>query len=608
MTVPKRNNLTLRQAQALMSISYRLNVFGFVTLGELISDMGVAFATLANHLERLQKQGLITTPDNNRPHNLAFQDKIQITPQGEITAQKFLAELELPNYNNCNPASIFEKLRNRFEKVQSVQLDLFLNSTTTASFAKAFEKIVAKNPTEPILTAIAMYTDLDSQLSLMKLRDRKKYKILSSAKLNIEVRNGRLASMAIPTALRAPSSLKASDLWRILENSWSWMGTVDRRSRNRYWQEANSLGLMQANGELLTSMKPTAIDTISWLANKTHFTFINTIPIAPKCSLVLFKESFNFPTLDDLYNPQNANLPWLSSIRENMQDKSDYIKTIKDGLRLVMDDVSLLQLIGDRVIPSTVIRMMSTNSEMTDRFNTLMKNDSTQVAKILIAISAKPGITVQDLYSELKNKSAYPLNLDDVWQSISILATNKLVHYANSKSVESESTRLFSFIHLPYIDRGKGELDETNAVLRGIKPYLLQLLTELFETKPERDAAKATISNLMNGQTVLLDEVEREYDATFMRKMLVFCRSTEPFVKLDSKFNMLTLNQNNFAINKILLDSLLYSLVTQDEGMGIYATTIANLVEKDAPWASRVENEVKALTNELIQQGLPSRI
>lgn len=90
--------------------------------------------------------------------------------------------------------------------------------------------------------------------------------------------------------------------------------------------------------------------------------------------------------------------------------------------------------------------------------------------------------------------------------------------------------------------------------------------------------------------------------------MLVFCRSTEPFVKLDAKLNTLSLNQNNFAINKILLDSLLYSLVTQDEGMGIYATTIARLVEKDAPWASRVQNEVKELTNELMQQSLPTNI
>jgi DNA-binding MarR family transcriptional regulator len=46
-----------------------------VTLGELISDMGVAFATLANHLERLQKQGLISTPDNNRPHNFQKTEK-----------------------------------------------------------------------------------------------------------------------------------------------------------------------------------------------------------------------------------------------------------------------------------------------------------------------------------------------------------------------------------------------------------------------------------------------------------------------------------------------------------------------------------------------------
>lgn len=602
------NNLSLRQAQALMSISYRTKVFGFVTIGELISDMGVSFATLAVHLWNIKVRGLISTPLNKHPRNMRFTDKIAITPEGEAVAQEFLCLIKYENYDDCSPASIFEKLKVAFEpeEPKTHQLDLFMKNTTTASFAKAFEKIIAKNPTEPILTSIAMYTDLDSQLSLIKIRDRKKYKVLSSAKLNIEVRNGRLASIAIPIALRAPSSLRASELWRILGSSWSWMGTVDERSRNRYWQESNCLGLMQSNGELLTSMKPTALDTISWLADKTHYTFINTIPVAPKCSLVLFKESFSFPTMEDLFNPLNSNveLPWLASIREDMVDKSEYVETIKDGLQLVMEDTSILQLQGKHVVPATIIRQMSDNSEMSERFKTIMNYDSTQVAKMLITISSKPGITVRDLFSDLKSKSNHTLNISDIWQSISILATNKLVHFANSKSVENDSTRLYSFIHIPYINTGKGKQDETNAVLRGIKPYLLQLITELFETQTDRDAVKIIIRKLLKGETVSIDEIEKEYDRTLMKKILILGRSTEPFVKLDGQLNSLSINQNNFAVNKILLDSLLYSVVTQNEGLGIYAQTIASLVEKDSPWTAQVQSEVKEITNALIEPNL----
>ena len=596
-------NLTLRQAQGLISIAYRKNVLGIVKLGDLITDMGVAFATLANHLEALQKHRYIRTPKDTRPHNLSFSDEITITAGGEVVAQRFMESINAL-YSNSTPATLFEKLREAYKPKtpKGYQIDLFFQKTRTATFAKAFEKLVVQNPTEPVLTSIAMYADFDSQLSLMKSKNNKKYKLLSTAKLNLEIRNGRLASIAIPTAIRGTTSL--TELGRILANSWSWLGTVDLRSTKRYWQEAMSLGLLQVNGDLTTSMKPTAVDTISWLASKTYFTFINTIPIAPKCSLVLFRESFKFPTEEDLMNPQNASveLPWLRSIWDNMANRSDYIDTIKEGLRIVRDDANLLQTYEGRIIPTTVIRKINSIPDLRIRFRTIMKRSDTIIAKILIAITSKPAISIYELYSDLAEKAKHKLSMDDVWQTVSILATNNLVHLANSRSVLKDSTRLFSFIHIPFLASETINRDETNAVLRSIKPYLLQLIKELFVTLEEREAVYNVFNDLMKTEHIDLDSVEKEYGKTIRAKLLVLGRSIEPFVTIDTDYRGLNLNRHNIALNKILIDSLLYSTLTQNEGLEVYSQTISTLVEKDKPWVAEVEDEVKSLTSALIQQ------
>lgn len=567
--------------------------------------MGVAFGTLANHLEALQKHYYIRTPKDNRPHNLSFLDEIALTNAGETVAQKIMQYIDA-SYANSTPSTLFEKLREAFKpkKPKGHQIDLFFQKTRTASFAKAFEKLVVQNPTEPVLTSIAMYTEFDSQLSLMKSTNNKKYKLLSTAKLNLEIRNGRLASIAIPTAIRGTTSL--AELWRILANSWSWMGTVDSRSTKRYWQEAMSLGLLQVNGDLITSMKPTPVDTISWLASKTYFTFINAIPIAPKCSLVLFRESFKFPTEEDLMNPQNASmeLPWLRSIWDDMVDRRDYIDTIKEGLRIVKDDANLLQTYAGRIIPTTVIRKINSIPDLRIRFKTIMEHSDTIIAKMLIAISSKPAISVYELYSDLNKKAKHKITMDDVWQTVSILVTSNLVHIANSRSVLKDSTRLFSFIHIPFLASKSANRDETNAILRSIKPYLLQLIKELFVEPEERDAIYNVFNDLMKKEHIDLDSVGKEYGKTMMNKLLVLGRSIEPFVRVNTDFRSLSLNQHNVGLNKILIDSLLYSTLTQNEALEVYSQTISTLVEKDQPWAEEVADEARYFVSDLIKQNI----
>jgi hypothetical protein len=269
-----------------------------------------------------------------------------------------------------------------------------------------------------------------------------------------------------------------------------------------------------------------------------------------------------------------------------------------------MQDTTLLQKLGNHIVPTSIIRRINNNDEMYQRFVTMMKNDSTRVAKILIAITAKPAITVGELYQDFLTRASatHKPSFDDLSQAISILATKNLISYANSKSIKDKSTRLFSFLHLPYFVTDASLADKTNAILRNIKPYLLQLITELFETKGERDDIRDAIGGLLKNKEISFDDVESKYGKKLRNKFLILGRSLSPFVRFGSEFNSLVLNQQNPTMNKILMDSLVYSILTQDEGMSEYNNTIADLVQKDKPLTEQLEEEAKAWVSVNLEQ------
>ena len=78
------------------------------------------------------------------------------------------------------------------------------------------------------------------------------------------------------------------------------------------------------------------------------------------------------------------------------------------------------------------------------------------------------------------------------------------------------------------LERAK-EAKEANALLRGMNPYLLQQVRELFSTKIEGDAVVETLRDLMRDKEVMFDNLSREYDKVFERKMFRFALDLEPF-------------------------------------------------------------------------------
>lgn len=338
MIEPKKDeNLTWRQKQSLISIYWRINNFGNATFSDVVGDIGVAFVTMAKHLSALRNKQLILC--RCEPINMTFKDEVTLTEHGSQIVKDFLNK---ENLSINNPLDlIFNKLKINFENIAYSPLIGF-NLNTQATFSKAFNQLIKnKNMTEPVITSIALYTELDSQLNLLRISNHKKYLSLTQSKLNIEIRNGRLSSIAIPVMLRGQMPYK--ELMNILETSWSWLNTVRNRQIYRYMNEATSIGLIQQNGGFITSLKPSATDNVSWLATKTGDTFLNTMSIAPKASLLVFREAFNYPTEEELLSPDNSNLTWAQKVYDEIPSHDIYTNSIKEAIEILVDDAKIIE-------------------------------------------------------------------------------------------------------------------------------------------------------------------------------------------------------------------------------------------------------------------------
>jgi len=188
----KNKTLTWRQKQSLISIYWRIKNFGSVTFSDIVGDIGVAFVTMASHLDALKDKQLIQC--NKKPINMTFSDELVLTQRGEEIAREFISTVELSPNDPLD--KIFDKLKKDFERAAySPSIGFNLNSKYT--FSKSYNNLIKdKNMTEPVITSIALYSELDSQLNLLKEYDKiyntKTYSSLTQNKLNIEIRSGRL--------------------------------------------------------------------------------------------------------------------------------------------------------------------------------------------------------------------------------------------------------------------------------------------------------------------------------------------------------------------------------------------------------------------------------
>ncbi len=592
----RAKKLTWRQKQTLLSIHWRTKNFGTATFSDIVGDIGVAFITMSEHLHSLQEKGAVVKGEKHTM-NMDFDDKLELTEEGNNAANE---ELRKINSSINDPLDlIFDRLKTNYEKAGHTRSTGFnLNSN---SFSKAYTNLIKnKNLTEPVVTSIALYTELDSQLNFLRMNkvDGKLnpiYSSLTQHKLSTVIRTGRLSAIAIPIMLRG--QVPQNEVRNILEDSWAWLNTVQNRQINRYMNEAASLGLIKQNAGVLSSLKPSATDIIYWLATKTGDAIINTTNPAPKASLIVYKESFNLPTVEQLLSPNSTNLEWAQQIYDDTP-RDIYTNSINDAIDILVNKAKVIDKLedGDRLVPRTIYRQVNEGNDIKTAFDTILKfsdDENNAVATILLSIIANPGITIQGLHNKIKSSSN--IEFKQLESIISNLAGQGLIHIARSVySKDLNTVKLYAFSHIPYFGNSDSSNNqnvaaEANAVIKGMEPWILSSIKDFFPSNDEKTGLYEVINYLLRKKEISFDEIEDKTSKTLSRKIGAWSYTLKPFIELDENFSLIKLPDSQLGVT--ILDTLQYSLLTANESMHVFNSVMSNFVSKDWNLMNKIDDD-----------------
>lgn len=581
-------------------------MYGRVRCYETLSDLGVSIGTLANHLHRLVKKGLVDNPPSGNARYLNYDEEVVLTKKGREKARRVMEEF---GFTMDNPISQITRKLEKHKTSQRRKAGYGTVATQISSFEKTFRELIEMNPTEPVLTSIAMYTELDSQLHELRRIDRKLYRLLSSHKLSLEIRNGRLASIAIPVVLK--QQINQYDLDWMLGSSWSWMGTVNAKSLTRYIYEAIGLGLIKIEGNAVEGLKSSTTDTISWLAGKTSSTFLNVPATAPKASLIAFRETFNLPTKEELLNPRwsSVELNWASKVFDNFPDKMEYRSIMGEATDVLLHQTGIVKEHENsgRLVPRSVIRRLEEAQEIKSYFDSIMKysNESNPTAAMLMLIIANPGITISHLHSELAQDKWWYIKLDDIENIVHDLARYGLIHIAKSKFARKSPEKLYAFSHIPFfIGKSKG-MSEVNAVLKGMNPYIISTITEIMSLE-ERTALYDLFTKLLRNKEISIDEIESEYDKKFSRKVAYLSTLISPFTQQDDEFSRVHLLDSQ--LGNFLIDVAQYTLLTSNDALGIPAATFTDIISRYSNIRKELLESANLLVSDFVDRGIRKKI
>lgn len=592
--------LTWRQTEVLLSIYLRMKNFGCVSAGDIVSDSGVSINTVGNHLEALQRRGMISQPDGKNVKNLNFHEKLNLTADGISYSEYQLSQI---NATAKEPiTSVYEKNRSYYKK-QSNWTGLGYNLNSNSPFSRVFREIIEENKTEPVITSMAMYSELDSQLALFSETDKKMYSYFSKSRLHMEIRSGRIASIAIPISLRG--NISQTDLFKILGDGWSWPGIANVKSLYRYLGESLSLGIAQKQGNVLTSLKPTTTDTITWLASKVNSAFQNIIYADPKAALVVFRETFRYPTLEELMDPRDSDSDWLNKIYDKISDKRDYRNVINSGVELLFKQAKIVDLYENHLMPRTVIRKIKSIPAIEERFGFYMKESKggNLAASILLAITARPCITMSELCDEINKNNQSELSERESYRAVTTLSNIGLVHVSRSYLPAGSPLRLHAITQIPYLADESLESTEANAIIKGLQPSMLSTVSELFPEIEERGYLYNVINKLSEEKRINLDEIETEYSKPFARKVTSLSNTAfRPFMRPDSTFTNLELLDSNLA--EVVFNVVQYSMLTNDRSLDIYSQTLSDMIIRDKKYSKTVESDALDLKNKLLSEDL----
>lgn len=598
--------LTFRQTEVLLSIYKRLKKYGFAHAGGIVTDSGVSIATVGNHLAKLKEFEFIDQPENKKVKYLNFNDKIILTPEGETHAESHLASIKATNDDSIT--TIYEKNKMQYQNRSDSRRKSGYNIDSKSPFSKIFNEIMMENKTEPVVTSLAMYSELDSQLAMLSKSGSSLYSKLSFSNLNTEIRSGRIASIAIPIALRG--NIRQQELFKILGDGWSWPGTANVKSLYRYLGESTSLDLIEKRGDTYFTKKPTTTDSITWLSSKVGSAFQNTISLNPKAALVVFRETFRYPTMEQLIDPRDSNSIWLNKIYERMTDKKEYAKVIKKGLDILENEARIVTPYEDEyLIPRTIIRRVESLPEIEEKFAFLMKNakSGNLAAQILLTVTAHPGITTDDLFEEINKNSKLSATEEntEIERAIKYLSDVGLLDVSRSYYPENSPLRLHAFTQIPHLESNFSNLSKTNsseanAAIKGIQLSLLTTVNELFPRNEEKELFYSIINELADKKSISLDQIEGD-NRSFGRKVELLANTAmKPFVIIDPSFSYLELS--NSKLTKIFFEVVQNSMFNNKESLSIYSSMLDDTVVRDVNYYRTIEADAKEFVEDLRKQ------
>lgn len=589
MSKPPR--LSLRQAEVLVAIYWRYYNYGVVKVRDLVGDIGVAFSTLFDHLKNLRNKGLIDIPSGKKTMNLGPNDTVILTDLGRKLASELLLKCGVSEKDVL--AKVLDSIRRLYETKKKRHYMMYgLSNKAIAS--NIINKLFDNNPTEPVSTTLAMYSDLDPQLFLLRHSDKEEFVKLSRVLLNVGIRIGRIASIVIPVGLR--SSIREDRLRDILDKSWSWPGIVPSSTRMRYFIEASSMGLIHKQGPYVRTVNPTIPSMLEWLSMKTLGVFKNTIRTVPKASIILYRELFKFPSIDDIYNPRKADrFDWLTLLRENM-DYETYRTIMRDTLIVLKDKAGVVYEYENILIPATLYRTLEKASDIKDTFLNLVKyaRDGNMTASILLTIHANPGISLSELKTKIRDAAGKRISERELKDAITHMVEAGLVYIAQPYGSTSEY--LYTFTHIPFLTEKNKHAREANAIMRNIKPWILSGIKEKFNHQERMELAQL-IEKLALKRKIGLTDIETEYGRKFFIKLLMWLETLHPFIIVDPDNDILSINRRS-KIAGLILDVLHYSILTGNEALGMYAPTLSEMIEK-AELSKRILKEAKLIKEEL---------
>lgn len=593
--------LTFRQTEVLLSIYKRLQKYGFVHAGGIVTDSGVSIATVGNHLANLYEFGFIDQPENKKLKYLNFNDKIILTPEGKTYAESHLTRIKATNDDSIT--TIYEKNKMQYQKRSDSRRKSGYNIDSKSPFSKIFNEIMMENKTEPVVTSLAMYSELDSQLAMLSKSGSNLYSKLSFSNLNTEIRSGRIASIAIPIALRG--NIRQQELFKILGDGWSWPGTANVKSLYRYLGESTSLDLIEKRGDTYFTKKPTTTDSITWLSSKVGSAFQNTISLNPKAALVVFRETFRYPTMEQLTDPRDSNSIWLNKIYERMTDKKEYTKVIKKGIDILENQARIVTLYEDEyLIPRTIIRRVESIPEIEEKFAFLMKNakSGNLAAQILLTVTAHPGITTEDLFDEMNKNNKLSATEDnaEIDRAIKYLSDVGLIDVSRSYYPENSPLRLHAFTQIPHLESNFSNSSEANAAIKGIQLSLLSTVNELFPRNEEKELFYSIINELAVKKSISLDQIEGD-NRSFGRKIELLANTAmKPFVIIDPSFSYLELS--NSKLTKIFFEVVQNSMLNSKESLSIYSSMLDDTVVRDVNYYRTIEADAQDFVEDLRKQ------